>query len=102
MEVNNVYIIIAYDISVTSSDGQKRLRDIAKYCQNIGQRVQNSVFECVIDYAQYVKIINDISKLIDTSSDSIRIYNLGNKWVNNVIHIGVKDNFDIEKGSIIL
>ena len=78
------------------------MRIVSKYCQNIGQRVQNSVFECIIDYAQYCKVTNDLARMIDKSTDSIRIYNLGNKWENKVVHIGIKDNYDMEKGSLVL
>lgn len=102
MAVSSLYVIITYDIAVTTEEGQKRLRKVARYCQNIGQRVQNSVFECVIDYAQYCKITYDLSNLIDKTADSIRIYNLGNNWDNRVVHIGIKDIIDIEKGSIII
>ena len=97
-----MFVIITYDVSITTERGQKRLRNVAKYCENIGQRVQNSVFECIVDYSQYNKIISELSKLINKKTDSLRFYNLGNKWSNKVTHIGIKESIDVEKGSIIL
>ena len=97
-----MFVVITYDVSVSSKSGSKRLRHVAKYCENIGQRVQNSVFECVVDYSQYNRIKKELSDLIDKDTDSLRFYNLGNSWGNHVTHIGTKDCFDMEKGSLIL
>ncbi len=97
-----MFVIITYDVSVTSKGGEKRLRDVAKYCENIGQRVQNSVFECLLDYAKYKKVKSDLTDIIDVKKDSLRFYNLGNKWNNKVVHIGTVESFNMESGTLIL
>lgn len=95
-------VLITYDVSTTNDTGCTRLRRVAKYCQNYGQRVQNSVFECVVEPAQYVKIKDDLKNLIDEEKDSLRFYMLGKKWQNRVEHIGAKESVDIEKGTLML
>ena len=70
-------ILITYDVSTTTAEGKRRLNKIAKICCNYGQRVQNSVFECDVDYSQYVFIKDKLLKLFDSEQDSIRIYNIG-------------------------
>ena len=83
-------ILVTYDVNTTTPSGQSRLRKVAKYCESYGQRVQYSVFECLLDASQYVRFKSDILSLIDMSSDSIRFYNLGNKFKTKVEVIGVK------------
>lgn len=94
-------ILITYDVNVTSSDGKRRLRKVAKECQNYGQRVQNSVFECVLDEAQYVRLKDTLCKLIDKEVDSLRFYQLGRNWKNNVVHFGCKQSIDVTDTLII-
>lgn len=95
-------IIVAYDVSVTSDGGKKRLRQVAKQCVNYGLRVQNSVFECEVDWAEYIRLKEALLKIMDADSDSLRIYNLGNKWDGKVEHFGVVDIPDMEKDTLLL
>ena len=88
-----MYILITYDVVTEDKAGQRRLRRVARACENIGQRVQNSVFECSLDEAQYVVFRNELKELIDTDKDSLRFYNLGNKYTNKVIHEGTKETY---------
>lgn len=88
--------LISYDVSVIDAEGRKRLRKIAKECQNYGQRVQNSVFEVNLDYGAFLKLKNKLLKLMDTKKDSIRIYYLGNNWHNKIEHFGTKQTYDSE------
>ena len=76
--------------------GKRRLRKVAKMCVNYGQRVQNSVFECNLDAAQYKLLQAQLRQLIDPSQDSLRFYNLGNRYENRVEHIGAKASYDAE------
>lgn len=91
-----MYILIAYDVSTMTPAGKKRLRHVAKACLDFGQRVQNSVFECKVDPAQYVELKTRLEGIMKADEDSIRIYNLGNNWKNRVEHMGVKVPYDIE------
>lgn len=91
-----MYILIAYDVSTMTPAGKKRLRHVAKACLDFGQRVQNSVFECKVDPAQYVDLKNRLERIMKADEDSIRIYNLGNNWKKRVEHMGVKVPYDIE------
>lgn len=89
-------MLITYDVSTVSSSGQKRLRKVAKVCQNYGQRVQNSVFECIVDATQYTALKFELADIIDRDQDSLRFYQLGNNYKNKVEHIGVKESIDLE------
>lgn len=91
-----MFVLIAYDVNVTSVNGTKRLRKIAKECVNYGQRVQNSVFEVNIDYGDFLLMKDRLLKLMDSSKDSIRFYYLGNNWKNKVEHFGAKPGYDSE------
>jgi CRISPR-associated protein Cas2 len=84
-------ILVTYDVNTETAAGRKRLNKVAKKCLAYGQRVQNSVFECVLDSAQYLRFQNELSGLIDESKDSLRFYSLGNNYQNKVIHVGAKD-----------
>lgn len=94
-------LLITYDVNTETAAGRKRLRQVAKQCVNHGQRVQNSVFECVVDAAQCAQIKYKLEQLIDPSTDSLRFYNLGNNYKTKVDHIGAKPSIDIE-GPLIL
>ncbi|WOA60707.1 CRISPR-associated endonuclease Cas2 [Bacillus mycoides] len=89
-------VLITYDVSTVDGAGQKRLRKVSKVCQNYGQRVQNSVFECVVDAAQLATLKMELIKIIDEDKDSLRFYQLGNNYKNKVEHIGVKESIDLE------
>lgn len=89
-------VLITYDVNTETAAGQKRLHKVAKQCENYGQRVQNSVFECLLD-AALLKVLQDkLEKIIDPEKDSLRYYNLGDDWRNRVHHVGAKPSFDIE------
>ncbi|MFB5678423.1 CRISPR-associated endonuclease Cas2 [Paenibacillus terreus] len=94
-------ILITYDVSTLSSAGQGRLRRVSKICQNYGQRVQNSVFECIVDAAQFAELKIKLNSVIDPTEDSLRFYQLGNNYKNKVEHVGIKQSIDIE-GPLIL
>ena len=89
-------ILVTYDVNTQDKEGRKRLRRVAKQCTNYGVRVQNSVFECVVDATQLVVLKKALYDEIDVKKDSLRIYNLGNKNRTNVEHIGAKSSLDVE------
>ncbi|MBK5252105.1 MAG: CRISPR-associated endonuclease Cas2 [Peptostreptococcaceae bacterium] len=89
-------ILVTYDVNTTSKNGGKRLRHVAKCCENYGQRVQNSVFECLVDPAQFTEMKNQLVSIIDEKVDSLRFYYLGANWKNRVEHIGAKESYDPE------
>jgi CRISPR-associated protein Cas2 len=83
-------VLISYDVSTQDAEGRKRLRRIAKHCQNFGQRVQFSVFECLIDPAQWTALRAKLEKEMDKNKDSLRFYLLGANWQRRVEHGGSK------------
>lgn len=99
--MNALLVLVTYDVSTVTSAGQKRLRKVAKACQNYGQRVQNSVFECVVDATQFAILKLKLLDIIDEEQDSLRFYQLGNNYKNKVEHIGQKESIDLE-GPLIL
>ena len=88
-------VLITYDVETASPSGGRRLRRVAKQCLNYGQRVQNSVFECVLSEAQFVLLRSEIMSIIDEKKDSVRFYFMGNKWDKRVECIGKKTSFDV-------
>lgn len=88
-------VLITYDINTETPAGQKRLRKVAKACQDYGQRVQNSVFECLIDSAQLTQLKQRLTELIDIERDSLRFYQLGDKWTGRIEHVGTKASVDL-------
>ncbi len=89
-------VIISYDVNTTNAAGRNRLRKVAKECVNHAQRVQNSVFEADLDYSEFLKLKNELFKLVDKDKDSIRFYYLGNNWKRRIEHYGVKSSYDPE------
>ncbi|MDY4813952.1 MAG: CRISPR-associated endonuclease Cas2 [Ruminococcus sp.] len=89
-------VLITYDVRTDTADGKKRLRKVAKECCNYGQRVQNSVFECVMDAAKCRLVKDKLLKIIDENEDSIRFYYLGNNYKTKVEHFGTKESLDVE------
>ena len=87
-------ILITYDVDTTTKAGEKRLRRVAKECVNYGQRVQNSVFECLLTEAQLISLRSILSSIIDVSKDSIRFYYLGNKWQRKIESIGKSTSYN--------
>lgn len=94
-------VLISYDVSTTDNNGKKRLRKVAKECQNHAQRVQNSVFEANLDYSTFLKLRDKLIEIIDTEKDSLRFYYLGKNWHRKIEHIGAKETYDSE-GVIII
>lgn len=82
-------VLITYDVNTETAAGRKCLRNVAKQCVNYGRRVQNSVFECILDQAQCVALKSSLSDMIDENTDSLRFYYLGNKYQAKVEHIGI-------------
>ena len=89
-------ILVTYDVDTVSPSGQKRLRKVAKACQDYGQRVQNSVFECQVNEAQFVVLMDRLKNIIDKTLDSIRIYRLGKNPKLHTIIIGKETSYDVE------
>lgn len=96
-----MFILITYDISTMDVEGKKRLRKVAKTCQNYGQRVQNSVFECKVDPTQAKLLEIKLEKVIDCEKDSLRFYFLGKSMEGKIKHIGAKKSYDITDAIII-
>ena len=88
-EVSIMLVLITYDVNTETAAGKKRLRKVAKQCVNYGRRVQNSVFECILDNAQCLTLKSILSDIIDEEVDSLRFYYMGNKYKTKVEHIGV-------------
>lgn len=82
-------VLITYDVNIETAAGRTRLRKVAKQCMNYGKRVQNSVFECIVDNAQCVMLRSLLTDIIDVNVDSLRFYYLGNKYQTKVEHVGV-------------
>lgn len=89
-------VLITYDVNTETEAGKKRLRKVAKACENYGQRAQNSVFECLIDPARLKQLQATLESLIDKDKDSLRFYYLGDEWRGRVEHIGAKKILDLE------
>lgn len=83
-------VLITYDVSVTTSDGRRRLRNIAKTCLDYGMRVQNSVFECEVEPAQFVSLKAELMAIFNPEEDSLRFYLLGKRGKEKVEHVGAK------------
>lgn len=90
-------VLITYDVSTKTGAGRKRLRKVAKECENYGVRVQNSVFECVVDAAQFKQLKLTLIDLIDESEDSLRFYQLGNNYKTKVDHVGAKEALKVDE-----
>ena len=89
-------VLVSYDVSTIDPGGPRRLHRVAKTCQNYGQRVQYSVFECIVDPAQWATLRQKLIDKIDPKQDSLRFYFLGSNWKHRVEHIGAKKSVDQE------
>ena len=94
-------VLITYDVSTESEGGKRRLRRVARQCENFGQRVQNSVFECLVTPAQWTDLKHKLEKEIDEKYDSLRYYFLGANWERRVEHVGAKETYN-PQGLIVL
>ena len=89
-----MFVLITYDVNITSPHGEKRLRNVARVCLNYGKRVQNSVFECILTEAQFVVLRDHLKGIIDSDQDSIRFYMLGKNWKRKVETLGKDTGID--------
>lgn len=89
-------VLVTYDVNTEDAAGRKRLRQVAKQCVNYGQRVQNSVFECLVDPAQYKLLQARLLEIIDPEKDSLRFYQLGDRYQNKIQHFGAKMTYEPE------
>ncbi|MFA7382275.1 MAG: CRISPR-associated endonuclease Cas2 [Desulfurivibrionaceae bacterium] len=96
-----MFVLVSYDVATSEPGGQKRLRRVAKACKNYGQRVQFSVFECIVDPAQWTALRQRLETEINPATDSLRYYFLGSNWRHRVEHVGAKPSFD-QEGPLII
>lgn len=89
-------VLVTYDVNTETSEDRRRLRLVAKTCVNYGQRVQNSVFECLVDPVQLAQLRKKLESIIDPEKDSLRYYFLGSNWKRRVEHVGAKESYDPE------
>ena len=89
-------VLITYDVNTQTAEGRRRLQRVAKQCENYGNRVQHSVFECIFDAAKCREVKHILECLINKREDSLRFYYLGNNYKRKVDHVGIKPSFDIE------
>lgn len=94
-------VLITYDVNTETAAGRTRLRKVAKQCTNYGRRVQNSVFECILDSAQCVALKASLSDIIDESLDSLRFYYLGNNYQTKIEHVGVEHGIAVDQPLIL-
>jgi len=93
-------VLVSYDVSTVTRSGRRRLQRIAKTCQSYGQRVQQSVFECVVDPEQWARLRLRLVDEFDETEDSLRFYFLGSNWDNRIEHLGAKPSID-QRGPLI-
>ena len=96
-----MFVLVTYDVKTSDPGGTKRLRRVAKACKDFGQRVQFSVFECIVDPAQWTRLRQRLIDEIDEEVDSLRFYFLGSNWKHRVEHIGAKESID-QEGPLII
>ncbi len=96
-----MYILITYDVQTETPAGQRRLRKVARLCMDYGQRVQNSVFECVLTEVQLLELKNKLQQIIDTTNDSIRLYFLNKNENRRTISLGQQRGYDVESALLI-
>ncbi len=89
-------MLVAYDVKTETPEGRRRLRRVAKACENYGQRVQNSLFECLLEPAQWTNLKSRLIEEADLEKDSLRFYHLGANWKRRVEHVGAKPTYDPE------
>jgi len=89
-------VLVSYDVSTIDRVGARRLRRVAKICQNYGQRVQYSIFECIVDPAQWTQMRQELIAVIEEKQDSLRFYFLGANWQRKIEHIGAKESINQE------
>jgi CRISPR-associated protein Cas2 len=96
-----MFVLVSYDVATSKDGGQRRLRRVARACLDYGQRVQYSVFECIVDPAQWTVLRQRLIDEIDSKEDSLRFYFLGSNWKHRVEHVGAKKTLD-QEGTLIV
>ena len=96
-----MFVLVTYDVKTSDPGGTKRLRRVAKACKDYGQRVQFSVFECIVDPAQWTRLRQRLVDEINEETDSLRFYFLGSNWKHRVEHVGAKSSID-QEGPLII
>jgi CRISPR-associated protein Cas2 len=91
-----VLVLVTYDVATADAAGRRRLTRVAKACLDFGQRVQNSVFECQVDPAQWAMLRHRLEGIVNTAEDSLRYYYLGSNWRRRVEHVGAKPGVDLD------
>ena len=94
-------VLITYDVNTQDAEGVRRLNKIAKLCVKYGQRVQNSVFECLLESSSYKTLQHELLKIADLEKDSLRFYNLGQNYSRKIEHFGFKEAYDSQDSLII-
>ena len=94
-------VLITYDVNTQDAEGVRRLNKIAKLCVKYGQRVQNSVFECLLESSSYKTLQHELLKIADLEKDSLRFYNLGQNYSRKIEHFGFKESYDPQDSLII-
>ena len=89
-------VLVSYDVATTTPEGRRRLHRVAKVCESYGQRVQDSVFECLVDPAQWAELRARLMREFDPAEDSLRFYFLGSNWKRRIEHLGAKASYDPE------
>ena len=95
-------MLVSYDVNTINPSGKRRLRRIAKICEDWGVRVQNSVFECYVDWSQWLKLKQQIESICDPDVDSLRYYNMGNNYEGKVVHYGAKQTVNPDKDTLLI
>lgn len=90
-------VLVTYDVATSDKAGSRRLRKVAKLCQDYGVRVQNSVFECIVNQTEYTTLKLKLQEIIDGSQDSLRFYRLGKNYQNKVEHFGAKESIHVDQ-----
>jgi len=97
-----MFLLITYDVNTEDRQGRRRLRKVAQACEDYGQRVQYSVFECQLGKKEFLKLKSRLLKEMDVEKDSIRIYNLNEGTVSSILHFGIKKPLDLEGDTLIV
>ncbi|MBQ3096725.1 MAG: CRISPR-associated endonuclease Cas2 [Kiritimatiellae bacterium] len=95
-------MLVSYDVNTVNAAGRRRLRRIAKLCENWGIRVQNSVFECTVDWGQWLALKAQLETICEPTVDSLRYYNLGNNYKEKVVHYGAKPTVDPSADALVI
>ena len=95
-------MLVSYDVNTMDAGGRRRLRRVAKLCENWGIRVQNSVFECYVDWSQWVTLKSELETICDPELDSLRYYNMGNNYEGKALHYGAKTTVNPAKDTLLL